>query len=60
MSENLTQPTVPEMLRMTGTNTADFMNQIATHIEKLEEALVQLKTRVAELEKINGNDNTAQ
>jgi ubiquinone biosynthesis protein UbiJ len=41
------------MLRITGGNTAEFMKQVADHIEKLEDAVVQLKARVTELE----NDN---
>jgi|APCry1669189472_1035225.scaffolds.fasta_scaffold250993_1 uncharacterized protein YceH (UPF0502 family) len=58
--ENLTPPSVPEMLRLTGANTADFMEQVANHIEKLENAVIELKARVDELEASNGNDNTAQ
>jgi ketopantoate hydroxymethyltransferase len=41
---------VPDMLRVTGENTAEFMKQVADHIEKLEEAVVQLQARVTELE----------
>jgi len=48
--ENLTPPTVAEMLRITGNNTALFMTQIAEHIDKLEEEVVQLKNRIKELE----------
>jgi hypothetical protein len=60
MSENLTPPTVPEMLRMTGENTAEFMMQVADHIEKLEKAVYDLKARIGELESASGNNNTAQ
>jgi hypothetical protein len=60
MNENLTPPSVPEMLRQTGANTAEFMKQVAEHIDKLEQAVVQLKDRIAELEAQNGNNNTAQ
>jgi hypothetical protein len=60
MSENLTPPSVPEMLRLTAENTAEFMTQVAAHIEKLEDAVKQLQARVAELEASNGNDNAAQ
>ena len=60
MSENLTLPNVPEMLRMTGANTADFMKQIADHIEHLEETVKSLQTRVTELETLGGNNNQAQ
>jgi len=44
------QMTVPEMLRMTGTNTAEFMKQVADHVDRLEQAVVQLQQRVTELE----------
>jgi len=50
MSENTTQPSVPEMLRTTGENTAEFMKHVAEHIEKLELSVQQLKARVEELE----------
>ena len=60
MTEEVKAPTVPEMLRMTGENTAEFMTQVANHIEKLEKAVADLKDRIAELELASGNDNTAQ
>jgi hypothetical protein len=50
MSEEIKKISVSEMLRTTGTNTADFMAQVATHVEKLEDAVKQLQARVAELE----------
>ena len=55
-----TPPTVPQMLRMTGENTAEFMMQVADHIERLEKAVADLKARVVEMESSIGNDNTAQ
>jgi peptidoglycan hydrolase CwlO-like protein len=42
--------TVAEMLRTTGNNTAEFMEQVAAHIEKLEEGIASLQSRVTELE----------
>jgi ABC-type transporter Mla subunit MlaD len=60
MSENLTPPSVPEMLRLTAENTAEFMTQVAAHIEKLEDAIKQLNARVAELEAVSGNNTEAQ
>ena len=48
--ENLTPPSVSEMLRITGGNTARFMEQVAAHIDKLEASIVQLQNRIAELE----------
>lgn len=60
MSEQEKLPTVPEMLRMTGINQADFLEQVAVHIEKLEEAVSQLRTRVEELEITNDNNTSSQ
>jgi hypothetical protein len=60
MSEDTKLPTVPEMLRVTGENTAEFMKQVADHILKLEDMIVQLKERVTELESASGNNTTAQ
>ena len=55
------QITVPEMVRLTATNSLEFMKQIAEHIEKLEDAIKQLTARINELEgDTNGNNNTAQ
>lgn len=48
--ENLTPPTVAEMLRITGANTAAFMENIAEHIDTLEAEVVKLTQRVKELE----------
>jgi hypothetical protein len=50
MNENL-QPSIPEMLRMTGGNTAQFMEHVATHIEKLEERVKELSDRITEIER---------
>jgi len=61
MNENLKPPTVGEMIRLTSANTSEFMTQIADHIDKLEERVVQLTNRITELESVqNGNNNTAQ
>lgn len=50
MSENLQPPNVGQMLRMTGANTAQFMEQVALHVEKMETEVIRLTARVAELE----------
>ena len=50
MDENTTPPSVPEMLRITGENTHEFMKQIAEHIEKLENEILKLRARITELE----------
>ena len=58
--ENLTPPSVADMLRITGANTAAFMEHIAGHVDKLEQEIVQLQNRVAELEaqyEPKGEDN---
>jgi phage shock protein A len=57
MSNENPQPTVSQMLRMTGDNTAEFMKQVAEHVEKLEDAVKQLQDRITELENANGNSN---
>lgn len=52
-NENLVPPNLPsvaEMLRITGGNTAQFMEQVAAHVDKLEASIVQLQNRIAELE----------
>lgn len=58
--EDLTPPSVAEMLRITGGNTAAFMEHIAEHVEKLEAEIIRLKQRVDELEaqyEPKGEDN---
>jgi len=51
---------VGQMIRTTAENQGIFLTQIAEHIEKLENALVELQNRVTEMETANGNNNTAQ
>ena len=48
--ENLTPPSVAEMLRLTGDNTSKFMLHVAEHIDKLEQEVVKLQNRIKELE----------
>lgn len=48
--ENLTPPSVAEMLRLTGDNTSKFMIHVADHIDKLEQEVVKLQNRIKELE----------
>jgi hypothetical protein len=44
------------MLRMTGENTSQFMEQVALHLEKLEAEIDQLGQRIQELEGVqNGS-----
>jgi hypothetical protein len=51
---------VGQMIRTTAENQGIFLTQIAEHIEKLENALVELQNRVTEMETANGNNNAAQ
>lgn len=59
-NENLAPPnipSIPEMLRITGGNTAQFMEQVALHIEKLEAEVARLANRVTELEATQNGSN---
>lgn len=49
------RPTVVDMLRMTGNNTAEFMDKVAAHIESLEQEIIHLRQRVQEMEMENAN-----
>ena len=49
-TENLSPPSIADMLRITGGNTATFMDQVAEHIDKLEASVVELQKRITELE----------
>ena len=51
---------VSQMIRTTAENQAVFLTQIAEHIEKLENALVELQNRVSEMEKAHGDDTQTQ
>ena len=57
-NDNLMPLGVPDMLRLTGENTAEFMKQVADHVDKLEKAVVQLQDRIKELEAIHNVNNT--
>ena len=56
--ENLAPPSVANMLRITGGNTAAFMEEVAKHIDKLEAQVVELQNKITELEKANGSSTT--
>jgi hypothetical protein len=49
--------TVSEMVRMTVNNSADFMLQIADHIDKLEKTIIELGDRISELESKQNESN---
>ena len=44
--EEVKKMTVSEMLRTTGANTAQFMEQVAMHVEGLEQEVAKLRARV--------------
>jgi ubiquinone biosynthesis protein UbiJ len=48
--ENAPTMTVSEMVKSTGQNTAQFMLQVADHIDTLERRVDELKARITELE----------
>ena len=48
--EQVSVKSVPDMLRATGLNTAEFMQQVAAHVEFLEMEVVRLQERVTQLE----------
>jgi hypothetical protein len=50
-TENKQEPIkVSDMIRTTAENQADFLTQIANHIDKLEDSIVQLTNRISDLE----------
>lgn len=51
--EEVSVKSVSEMLRATGINTADFMQQVAAHVEFLEMEVSRLQERVTQLEATN-------
>jgi len=51
---------VSDMIRLTADNSLGFMKQIADHVDKLEEGVIQLQKRVEELEAQLGNNTEAQ
>ena len=57
MNDNLTPPTVGQMVRMTAENTAQFMAQIADHIDQLEAKVADLSARITTME---GNANASE
>lgn len=57
MSNEDLKPTVPQMLRMTGGNTAQFMEQVALHVEKLEMEVARLTELVDKLERKTNDTN---
>jgi len=50
MSEETKELSVSDMLKLTGSNTADFMKRVADHIDELEHQIKLLQERVTEFE----------
>jgi hypothetical protein len=57
MTEETKQPRVIELLRITGKNTAEFMDRVADHIQRLEVEIENLQNKIAELERTSGDDH---
>jgi len=51
---------VSDMIRVTAENQNTFLMQIADHIDKLEQAIDELRNRVNAMEKDNDDNNQAQ
>ena len=60
MQKIIDQLTHSDMLRITADNTHQFMQQVADHIDKLEESVATLTARIVELEAQVGNNTKAQ
>jgi hypothetical protein len=55
MSNEDLKPSVGQMLRMTGANTQQFMEQVAMHVEKLEMEVARLTELVTKLESLQND-----
>jgi len=62
MTEDVKQAPVKvsDMIRVTAENQNTFLMQIADHIDKLEQAIDELRNRVNAMEQANESDTTAQ
>jgi ubiquinone biosynthesis protein UbiJ len=62
MSEEIKQEPakVSDMIRITAENQNTFLMQIADHVDKLEQAVAELRDRVNAMEKTNVDDVQAQ
>ncbi len=62
MSEEIKQEPakVSDMIRITAENQNIFLIQIADHVDKLEQAVTELRDRVNAMEKTNVDDVQAQ
>jgi ubiquinone biosynthesis protein UbiJ len=62
MTEEIKQEpaTVSDMIRITAENQNIFLMQIADHVDKLEQAVAELRDRVNAMEKTDVDDVQAQ
>ena len=62
MTEEIKQEPVKvsDMIRVTAENQKAFLMQIADHVDKLEQAVSELRDRVNAMEKTNVDDAQAQ
>jgi len=62
MTEDIKQAPakVSDMIRVTAENQNTFLMQIADHIDKLEQAIDELRDRVITMEQANEPDTAAQ
>lgn len=62
MTEDVKQEPVKvsDMIRITAENQNTFLIQVADHIDKLEQAIDELRIRVINMEQANEPDTTAQ
>ena len=62
MTEEIKQEPVKvsDMIRVTAENQNTFLIQIADHVDKLEQAIAELRDRVNAMEKTNVDDAQAQ
>ena len=51
---------ISDMVRITSDNSHEFMQQVADHVDKLEDQVAELKARIEELDASNGNNTKAQ
>lgn len=56
MQEQQQQISVSSMVKQTGENTLKFLNEVANHIELLENEIIKLKDYIKQLEEAKNND----
>ena len=51
---------ISDMLRQTGENYSQFMQQVANHIDKIESQVIRLEQRILELEEAHNANRTSE